>query len=72
MEKLFEANKATDPLSVRNMAIFELLYATGIRVSELISIELRHIDSSYRGRPCNGKRKKRAVCSIWETLRLLQ
>lgn len=62
MEKLFEANKGTDPLSIRNMAILELLYATGIRVSELISIELRHIDSSYGVVRVMGKgRKERYV-----------
>ncbi|MDI2589269.1 tyrosine recombinase XerC [Psychrobacillus sp. NEAU-3TGS] len=62
MEKLFEANKASDPLSVRNIAILELLYATGIRVSELISIELRHVDSSYGVVRIMGKgRKERYV-----------
>ncbi|MFJ8063832.1 tyrosine recombinase XerC [Psychrobacillus sp. NPDC096426] len=62
MAKLFEANKATDPLSVRNIAILELLYATGIRVSELISIELRHIDSNYGVVRVLGKgRKERYV-----------
>ena len=62
IEKLFEANQGTDPLSVRNIAIFELLYATGIRVSELISIELRHIDSSYGVVRVMGKgRKERYV-----------
>ncbi|TQR17406.1 tyrosine recombinase XerC [Psychrobacillus soli] len=62
MEKLFEGNKASDPLSIRNMAILELLYATGIRVSELTSIELRHIDSNYGVVRVMGKgRKERYV-----------
>jgi len=47
LDVLFEKNKGTDPLSIRNIAILEILYATGIRVSELISIECSHIDSSY-------------------------
>lgn len=47
IEKLFEGNRGTDPLSLRNIALLELLYATGIRVSELISIEMSHIDKSY-------------------------
>lgn len=58
MEKLFEENKGTDPLSIRNLAILELLYATGIRVSELTSIELRHIDSSYGVVRVMGKGRK--------------
>lgn len=62
MVQLFEGNKGTDSLSVRNIAILELLYATGIRVSELTSIELRHIDSSYGVVRVMGKgRKERYV-----------
>ena len=47
MEKLFEGNKGSDPLSIRNIALLELLYATGIRVSELTSIELLHLDLNF-------------------------
>lgn len=62
MMQLFEGNKGTDSLSVRNIAILELLYATGIRVSELTTIELRHIDSSYGVVRVMGKgRKERYV-----------
>ncbi|WP_391208640.1 tyrosine recombinase XerC [Psychrobacillus sp. L4] len=62
MEKLFEGNKGTDLLSLRNMALLELLYATGIRVSELISIEMSHIDKSYGIVRVMGKgRKERYV-----------
>ncbi|ALC86039.1 recombinase XerC [Bacillus sp. FJAT-22090] len=62
MEKLFQGNEGDDPLSLRNMAILELLYATGIRVSELISIELSHIDKSYGVIRVMGKgRKERYV-----------
>ena len=62
MEQLFEGNKGTDLLSIRNMALLELLYATGIRVSELISIEMSHIDKSYGIIRVMGKgRKERYV-----------
>ena len=47
MDKLFEGNKGSDPLSIRNIALLELLYATGIRVSELTSIELLHLDLNF-------------------------
>ena len=58
MEKLFEGNKGTDSLSIRNIALLELLYATGIRVSETVSIELRHIDNSYGVVRVMGKGRK--------------
>lgn len=62
LSKLFEANEGTDSKSLRNMAILELLYATGIRVSELTSIELKDIDFSLNILRVMGKgRKERYV-----------
>ena len=62
IEKLFEGNRGMDPLSLRNTALLELLYATGIRVSELISMEVNHVDISYGIVRVMGKgRKERYV-----------
>ena len=36
---MFEAVSTADELGVRNRAILELLYASGLRVSELVNIE---------------------------------
>ena len=58
---LFENNKGTDLKSKRNMAILELLYATGIRVSELVSIELNQIDFSYNIIRVMGKGRKERI-----------
>ncbi|MFK2824986.1 tyrosine recombinase XerC [Bacillus sp. B190/17] len=44
MEELFAVCEGEEPLQIRNKAILELLYATGIRVSECTGIELTHID----------------------------
>ncbi|WP_010301557.1 tyrosine recombinase XerC [Kurthia senegalensis] len=41
---LFAASEGDDHQSIRNMALLELLYATGIRVSELTSLRLQDID----------------------------
>ncbi|KAB7708042.1 tyrosine recombinase XerC [Bacillus aerolatus] len=44
MEELFAVCEGEEPLKIRNKAMLELLYATGIRVSECTGIELKHID----------------------------
>lgn len=44
LTKLFETAKGTEPLDYRNVALLELFYATGIRVSECRMICLRDID----------------------------
>lgn len=44
LQLLFQATEGDDPMSLRNRAILELLYATGIRVSELTSLEERDVD----------------------------
>jgi integrase/recombinase XerD len=44
VELLLEQPKAVDAKGARDKAMLELLYATGIRVSELISLDLKDID----------------------------
>lgn len=44
MELLFAACAGEDPKSLRDAAILEMLYATGIRVSELTSIQIDDVD----------------------------
>ncbi len=44
LEALFDSCKTDTPLGIRNKAILELLYGTGIRVGECCSIRLKDID----------------------------
>lgn len=44
MELLFEAASGTEPLDYRNRALLEILFGTGIRVSECQAIRLQDID----------------------------
>ncbi|MGD7043672.1 tyrosine recombinase XerC [Jeotgalibacillus proteolyticus] len=62
MEQLFSACDGDKPLDLRNKAILELLYATGIRVSECTSILLQDLDLTMGTLLVKGKgRKERYV-----------
>jgi tyrosine recombinase XerC len=58
IEELLALFQAEDPLSRRNLAIFELIYATGIRISELASLKLSDLKSSLEVIQVTGKGKK--------------
>lgn len=62
----------TTPLGLRDRAILELLYATGLRVGELVSLNCQEIDASDGWVVVLGKgRKERAVPVGSEALRAL-
>ena len=56
--KIFEVCKYDTPINQRNSVIIELLYATGIRVSELVNIKIKDIDFSEREIKIMGKGSK--------------
>jgi integrase/recombinase XerC len=58
LAQLFEVSDLSKPLDQRNHAILELLYATGIRVSECCSLKLDQIDESIGTILVKGKGKK--------------
>lgn len=61
LTQLFEANAGDDLKSIRNIALLELLYATGIRVSECTTIELGDIDFHYSIIRVMGKGRKERI-----------
>ena len=64
VENLLEAPAAAGdkPLAHRDQAILELLYAAGLRVSELVGLDWRNVDLSARVLRVTGKgRKERMV-----------
>lgn len=56
--KLFEVSDIQTPLGQRNQAILELLYATGIRVSECCNLSLQDIDFQMETILVTGKGNK--------------
>lgn len=84
IENLIEAPVAGEgPLALRDRAILELLYAAGLRVSELVGLDWRAIDLSARVLRVVGKGRKermvpfgrpaadalRAWLEVWEMVR---
>ncbi|WP_223700244.1 tyrosine recombinase XerC [Sutcliffiella deserti] len=58
LEKLFAVSSRDTPLGQRNQVLLELLYATGIRVSECCDIKLQDIDFNLGTILINGKGNK--------------
>src|SRR6202022_618176 len=55
-------NKLDQPYPARDLAIFELLYGCGLRISELVGLDLEDFDFSERWVRVRGKgRKERQV-----------
>lgn len=64
VEKLLNQPKGGDPGGLRDKAMLELLYATGIRVSELISLEVNHINLDMGYIRCFGKGSKERIVPV--------
>jgi len=54
-------NEEPTPLAIRDLAMIEVLYATGIRVSELCGLDIRSIDESRNTLQVMGKGSKERV-----------
>ena len=58
IERLFDAPDTSTAEGVRDRAMLELMYATGLRVSELVSLKLADVDIDTGLIVCHGKGSK--------------
>ncbi|HXH28270.1 MAG TPA: site-specific tyrosine recombinase XerD [Candidatus Polarisedimenticolia bacterium] len=61
VDHLLAAPDASSPLGLRDVAMVELLYATGLRVSELVGIRARDLNLEVGYLNCVGKGRKERV-----------
>ena len=54
----------TSPSGLRDKAMIELMYAAGLRVSELVALDLQHVDVSYGQVRAMGKGRKERVIPL--------
>ncbi len=65
MKKLFRDLKFTeDYTGKRNYAILNILYGTGIRVSELVNLQVQNLNLHYRSLKVLGKRNKERIIPV--------
>jgi integrase/recombinase XerD len=62
VDRLLQSPDTTEPRGLRDRALIELLYATGLRVSELVSLRAQDLNLESGFLTCTGKgRKERLV-----------
>jgi integrase/recombinase XerD len=64
VEKLLSQPSGTDPHALRDRALLELMYASGLRASEAIGLELGDVDLEERVLRARGKGSKERVVPI--------
>jgi integrase/recombinase XerC len=64
VEKLLAAPDDRDALGARDKAILETLYSTGVRVSELVDLNRRHLDDDEETLLVRGKGKKERIVPL--------
>jgi integrase/recombinase XerD len=64
VERLLASPVGDDPVGLRDRAILELLYAAGLRISELVDLDIDDVDFVQRTVRCLGKGLKERIVPI--------
>jgi integrase/recombinase XerD len=67
IDALLEAPDVTTPKGLRDRALIEVLYATGLRVSELVGLRLPDLRTDEGFLKCVGKGSKERIVPVGET-----
>lgn len=67
VDKLMEQPDVLLPLGLRDRAMLELMYGTGVRVSELLSLQLEDINMMAGFLRCLGKGRKERIIPVNQT-----
>ena len=67
VDQLLQSMNAGEGLGLRDRALFELLYATGLRVSEISGLELEQLNLDSGFLRCFGKGSKERIVPIGKT-----
>ncbi len=71
IELLLAQPSSVEPKGIRDKAMLEVMYATGIRVSELINLDIDHVNLESGIIKCQSGKKSRAIPLYPEALKAL-
>jgi integrase/recombinase XerD len=64
IDKLLQQPKANNPMGMRDKAMLELIYATGMRVSELVSLNVSDLDRASGRVVCRGRGARERIIPL--------
>ena len=64
VEALLSVGETDTPMALRDQAIIEVMYATGVRVSELVSLDIDDVDLDESFVRCMGKGSKERIIPL--------
>jgi len=69
VEALLRAPRGEEPASIRDRALLEMAYATGLRATELVKLRLEEIDQEEQLVRCIGKRSRERIVPYGDAAR---